>query len=114
MNVLTNKADQLLEEATMLRERAETLRGEAIELYRKQGLVAHRKENDKLINRKQAIELLWFDSYPTLRDWEAKVNRFGYLQFIDDKILRSEVLRFLDDYQSGAVHRKMNKKRRCV
>lgn len=112
MNTLTIKADQLLKEATVLQQRAEVLRSRAIELYRKQGLDVHRKENDKLINRKQAIELLWFESYPSLRDWEVKVNPFGYLRFHDDKILRSEVLRFLDDYQSGAIHRKMNKTRR--
>lgn len=101
---------------TDLLNRAEYHHRRTIELYKEaieaqQELLeqAMRKKNDKLLNRTQAIELLWFTTHQALKNWENKVADLGYLNFQNNKILRSEVLRFLEDYQSGKLHAKLRK-----
>lgn len=110
MNSMIKRADQLHKQALALRERSDQLLRQAMGIYEKQTQMAVRKQEDKLLNRKQALELLWFDTYPSLRHWEKQVNPHGYLKFNDDAIKRSEVLRFLDDYQSGLIHKMIYKK----
>ncbi|MEX0660497.1 MAG: hypothetical protein WEA58_11490 [Balneolaceae bacterium] len=109
INPEIEKARQLLRQAKNLRDRSDEIFQEAVQIFEKEVVRAMREQEDKLINRKQAIDLLWFDSYRSLRRWEDKVHPLGYMEFEDDKILRSEVLRFIDDYQSGVIHQKLHR-----
>lgn len=98
---------QLRKSARHFRERADELDEKA---FRKQQELVDEvmtEQNDKLINRTQTIELLWFTTHQALKDWENKLEDLDYLDFQDNKILRSEVLRFRDDYYDGIVHKKL-------
>jgi|GEM_PF-1385910 len=102
---LPKKVYELRTQAKFLRDRADKIEEELYLILENQAVTNLRKSNDKAINRKQALTMLWFNSYPALRKWEAKMKPYGYLQFNDDVILRSELLRFLDDYHSGKIKR---------
>jgi hypothetical protein len=94
-------------------EQAQKLLAEMMQVYANEARKLQISKDDGMINRREAIELLWFDSYATLANWEKKVNRFGYLLFNEDNmILRSEVIRFADDYQSGIVMHRLKPKRK--
>jgi hypothetical protein len=95
--------EELREQALGYRQMARTLEQQAFERQQEQVDRLMRKRKDKLINRSEAIDLLWFGSYESLKNWEKKMGPFGYLKFEDSKILRSEVLRFRDDYYSGKI-----------
>lgn len=106
--------EKVIREATALREQARTLRKRADEIedraYKIQETATKevmREQSDKWLSKAEALELLWFDSYPALRRWEKKLNPIGYLRFNDNKILRSQVLRCIDDYRSGVIERKL-------
>lgn len=104
-NPISQKADLLRSQAKSLRQRADELEEQAYSIIREQAVINIREANDKLVNRKEALSMMWFNSYPALRTWEKKVMHLGYLKFTDDKILRSELMRFLDDYHSGKVNK---------
>lgn len=91
------------------RQLAEKFDQEAFQKLEKLNVRLMRTREDKLINRKEALDLLWFDSYQGLKDWEKKVMPIGYLRFENSKILRSEVLKFRDDYYNGTLHAKLRK-----
>lgn len=95
--------------ADHFRERAREFEDKAFELQQDKLKEVRRKQQDRLINRTQAIELLWFNSHSALKNWEQKVSPIGYLKFEGNAILRSEVLRFRDDYSTGLVNRKLRK-----
>lgn len=109
MILAPKKAKELRARAMSLRLRAEELENEAFRLLDEQATQNIRQANDKLVNRKQALGMLWFTSYPALRKWEKRMIPYGYLRFEEDKILRSEVLRFVDDYKSGKINRLLHK-----
>lgn len=112
MNPNLKKAQLLNRQALFHRRKADQLQQELTDLLTKETEKALQKKNDRLINRREALDLLWFDHYSTLREWEQRVRPLGYLNFTDEnKILRSEVLRFLDDYQCGTVHQKLRRRK---
>lgn len=105
------KAERFRQKAIELQKESNNLMLEAMKIYEQESVRAFRKHNDKLINRKEAISLLWFESHQALKDWEKKVQNIGYLQFNNHKILRSEVLRFRDDYKNGKLFQKLRSSR---
>lgn len=109
MNPKVEDADRLIKEADGLFNESIKLRNQAVEIYRQVAIRSLRKKKDKFINKKEALELLPFSSYPTLRKWIKKVQPLGYLNFHNAMILRSEVLRFNDDYRSGRIERMIHR-----
>ena len=102
-------AEILRDRAKAYRKIADELDEEAFAKQQTEVKKLQRKKNDPLINKKAAIALLWFDTYESLKNWQKKVSGLGYLRFENKKILRSEVLRFRDDYYNGKLHHKLNK-----
>lgn len=99
----------LRSQANYYRELADQFEKKAFQKLEKLNSQLMRKRNDKLINRKKAISLLWFTTHQALKDWERKLEGTEYLRFEDNKILRSEVLKFRDDYYNGKLHKKLRK-----
>ncbi len=106
---LQKEISELRDAAKHFRQRADELDEKAFRMQKQMVEKAMTEQNDKLINRTRAIELLWFTTHQSLKDWENKMSEsnLDYLQFQDNKILRSEVIRFRDDYYDGTVHNKL-------
>lgn len=112
---MDNSAFQLPKEIKQLKARADGLRKrankldkdyqQAVENFLKKVL---RETNDKLLNRTECLEYLPIGTLESLKNWEEKYSPYGYLRFQDNKILRSELMRFIDDKQSGRIHRQIN------
>lgn len=66
--------------------------------------------DDELLNRTQALDYLPWDSFRSLKTWENRIRPYGYLQFRDNKIKRSEIQKFIRDWDSGRIHRILAKK----
>lgn len=98
---------QKLEIAQHLRERACELEMEAREEHRKYLRRFVRNMEDKELNRTQCLDYLSIRTVKALKEWEDKYSPYGYLQFKEGKIMRSELLRFIDDRQSGKIVRLM-------
>jgi hypothetical protein len=107
MNEYLKKSEELYSQARHFRQVAEQKEEKAHELRKKGMEIFLREKEDRLISKRETLDLLWFNSYTALRQWEKRVNPIGYLEFTGNKILRSEVLRFLDDYHSRTVERKL-------
>jgi len=101
-------AKELRMRAQGLREKANELEQQAYELTMKRTRTFMREMQDKLLNRTQCLEYLSINTLESLKNWERKYSPAGYLRFKDNKILRSEILRFIDDKQSGALQQKIN------
>jgi|SRR5699024_249967 len=93
--------------ANGLRKRARQMDQKADELLRDH--IQRQYSDDPLINKAEAIELLWFGSYESLKNWREKVQPLGYLRFENNKIPRSEVLRFRDHYYNGTITKKLKR-----
>jgi hypothetical protein len=99
---LKARADGLRERANELDQQYQ----EAVENFVKKVL---RETNDKQLNRTQCLEYLSIGTLESLKNWEEKYSPYGYLRFQDNKIMRSELLEFIDDLNSGKIHRRMNR-----
>lgn len=106
---LPKEIKDLKARADGLRERANELDQEyheAVENFVKKVL---RETNDKLLNRTQCLEYLSIGTLESLENWEEKYSPYGYLRFQDNKILRSKLMKLIDDKQSGQIHWQMNR-----
>lgn len=107
---IPKEVEQKRQQAKSLRERAEQLEEEAYELAMERTRKFMREMEDKMLNRTQCLEYLSINTLESLKNWENKYRPYGYLQFQDNKILRSELLEFIDDKNSGKIHRMMEGK----
>lgn len=93
---IPEEAIQKKRQAERLRERANELDREAMDLVIERTRKFMREVDDKLLNRTQCLEYLPISSFRQLKWWEKKYRPYGYLQFEDNKLLRSELLEFVD------------------
>lgn len=105
IKAVPKQVESLRQQARMLRQRADQLEEEAFKAQQEFTERAIIRNEDRLLNRTQALELLSITTLESLKTWERKYRSLGYLHFENNKILRSEVLRFIDDLHTGKIAR---------
>lgn len=105
---IPKEAKELRMRAKGLRDRADELEEKAYEIAMERTRKFMREMQDKILNRTQCLKYLSINTLESLKNWENKYRPYGYLQFEDNKILRSELLEFIDHKNSGLIERKMN------
>lgn len=106
---IPQEAKELRMRAKGLRERAEELDQKAYDIAMERTRKFMREMEDKLLNRTQCLDYLPINTLESLKNWERKYSPYGYLRFEDNKILRSELLEFIDHKNSGIIAKKMKR-----
>lgn len=107
---IPKEVEKKFAQADALDQRAREIRQQALEEMRKRNRKFVREMEDKVLNRSQCLEYLSINTLESLKNWENKYRPYGYLEFEDNKILRSELLEFIDHLNSGKIHRMMDDK----
>jgi hypothetical protein len=107
---IPKEVEKKFAQADALDQRAREIRQQALEEMRERNRKFVREMEDKVLNRSQCLEYLSINTLESLKNWENKYRPYGYLEFEDNKILRSELLEFIDDLNSGVIDKKMNPK----
>lgn len=97
-----------------LRQRANEIEQEADTMLERHIQRFMRKVNDRMLNRTECLEYLPIGTLESLKNWENKYRPYGYLQFENNKMSRNSLLAFIDDLNSGKIHRQLKRNKTHV
>ena len=105
---IPSKVKELRMRSKNHRDKAEKFNQEAMDIMLDQTRHWMREMDDKLLNRNECLDYLSISTLQSLKSWEREYSTHDYLQFENNKTLRSELIRFIDDYNSVVIHKKIN------